>query len=196
MPTQDNTPDHAKANGLNLAQRVVLQSAVLGKLYEMHKEEKRELEKRLAPGDKRTVTNNQGVKLGTASMSQPNKKAVCTDHSVLLAMADDHGLEIIDALPAPDDPRYQEIINLLFEIRPDLLDSSISREDEKHLADHVLKEWQIKGDLAPGWEIKDSSAPRMTIRKGTDEVAKSAIEHMITSASKSLAEITDGKETK
>ena len=202
MPTQNNTPDHVKANGLNLAQRVVLQSAVLGKLYEMHKEEKRELEKQLAPGDKRTVTNNQGVKLGTASMSQPSKKAVCTDHSVLLAMADDHGLEIIDSLPAPTDPRYQEIIDLLFEVRPDLLDSSISRDDEKHLADHVLKEWQIKGDLAPGWEIKDSSAPRMTIRKGTDKVAKAAIEHMSSSASNSLSEITklpeitDGKETK
>ena len=78
MPTQNNTPDHVKANGLDLAQRVVLQSAVLGKLYEMHKEEKRELEKQLAPGDKRTVTNNQGVNLGTASMSQPSKKAVCT----------------------------------------------------------------------------------------------------------------------
>ena len=196
MPTQNNTPDHVKANGLDLAQRVVLQSAVLGKLYEMHKEEKRELEKQLAPGDKRTVTNNQGVKLGTASMSQPSKKAVCTDHSVLLAMADDHGLEIIDALPTLEDPRYQEIVDLLFEVRPDLLDSSISRDDEKHLANHVLKEWQIKGDLAPGWEIKDSSAPRMSIRKGTDEVAKAAIEHMITSASNSLAEITDGKETK
>ena len=48
MPTQDNTPDHVKANGLNLAQRVVLQSAVLGKLYAIHKEERRELEKQMA----------------------------------------------------------------------------------------------------------------------------------------------------
>lgn len=192
MQPNDNTPEHANAK-YDLAQRVILQAAILGKLYEVHKAEKKQLEKELHPGDKRTVTNEQGVKLGTASMSQPNKKAVCTDHSVLLAMADDHGLEIIDALPAPDDPRHQEIIDLLFEIRPDLLDSSISRDDEKHLANHVLKEWQIKGDPAPGWEIKDSSAPRMTIRKGTDEVAKAAIEHMITSASNSLDEITDGK---
>jgi len=192
MQPNDNTPEHANAK-YDLAQRVILQAAILGKLYEVHKAEKKQLEKELQPGDKRTVTNEQGVKLGTASMSQPNKKAVCSDRATLLAMADEDGAEIIDALPPESDPRHQEIIDLLFEIRPDLLDSSISRDDEKHLANHVLKEWQIKGDLAPGWEIKDSSAPRMTIRKGTDEVAKAAIEHMITSASNSLDEITDGK---
>lgn len=193
MPTQDNTPDRVKANGLDLAQRVVLQSAVLGKLYAIHKEERRELEKQLAPGDKRTVKNNQGVKLGSASMSQPNKKAVCTDHSVLMAMAEDHGLEVIDALPEPSDPRYQEIVDLLFGVRNDLLESSISREDKEHLADHVLKEWQITGHLPAGWEIKDSSAPRMTINKDGNDVAKAAIEHMITRASNSLNEITEGK---
>lgn len=193
MPTQDNTPDRVKANGLDLAQRVVLQSAVLGKLYAIHKEERRELEKQLAPGDKRTVANDQGVKLGTASMSQPNKKAVCTDHAVLMAMAEDHGLEVIDALPDPDDPRYLEIVDLLYEVRDDLLKCSISREDEKHLADYVLKEWQITGYLPAGWEIKDASAPRMTIKKGEDDMAKASIDHMITRASNSLAEITEGK---
>lgn len=196
MPTQNNTPDHVKANGLNLAQRVVLQSAVLGKLYEMHKEEKRELEKQLAPGDKRTVTNNQGVKLGTASMSQPNKKAVCTDPAVLLGMAEDYGLEIIDSLPDKEDPRSQKIIDLLFDDHKELFDSDISKDDKKFLSDKILEEWQITGRLPVGWEIRDASAPRMSINKATDNIAKAAIDHMITRASNSLEEITDGKETK
>lgn len=196
MPTQNNTPDHVKANGLDLAQRVVLQSAVLGKLYEMHKEEKRELEKQLAPGDKRTVTNDQGVKLGTASMSQPNKKAVCTDPAVLLGMAEDYGLEITDSLPDKEDPRSQKIIDLLFEDHKELFDSDISKEDKKFLSGKILEEWQITGRLPVGWEIRDASTSRMSINKATDNVAKAAIEHMITRASNSLAEITDGKETK
>ncbi|MCZ9306984.1 hypothetical protein L8V01_05755 [Corynebacterium sp. c8Ua_181] len=196
MPTQNNTPDHTKANGLNLAQRVVLQSAVLGKLYKMHKEEKRELEKQLAPGDKRTVTNDQGVKLGTASMSQPNKKAVCTDPAVLLGMAEDYGLEITDSLPDKEDPRSQKIIDLLFEDHKELFDSDISKEDKKFLSGKILEEWQITGRLPVGWEIRDASTSRMSINKATDNVAKAAIEHMITRASNSLAEITDGKETK
>lgn len=196
MPTQDNTPDHVNANGLNLAQRVVLQSAVLGKLYEMHKEEKRELEKQLAPGDKRTVTNNQGVKLGTASMSQPNKKAVCTDPAVLLGMAEDYGLEITDSLPDKEDPRSQKIIDLLFDDHKELFDSDISKEDKKFLSNKILEEWQITGRLPVGWEIRDASTSRMSINKATDNVAKAAIDHMITRASNSLAEITDGKETK
>lgn len=196
MPTQNNTPDHVKANGLDLAQRVVLQSAVLGKLYEKHKEEKRELEKQLAPGDKRTVTNDQGVKLGTASMSQPNKKAVCTDPAVLLGMAEDYGLEITDSLPDKEDPRSQKIIDLLFEDHKELFDSDISKEDKKFLSGKILEEWQITGRLPVGWEIRDASTSRMSINKATDNVAKAAIEHMITRASNSLAEITDGKETK
>ena len=196
MPTQNNTPDHVKANGLDLAQRVVLQSAVLGKLYEKHKEEKRELEKQLAPGDKRTVTNDQGVKLGTPSMSQPNKKAVCTDPAVLLGMAEDYGLEITDSLPDKEDPRSQKIIDLLFEDHKELFDSDISKEDKKFLSGKILEEWQITGRLPVGWEIRDASTSRMSINKATDNVAKAAIEHMITRASNSLAEITDGKETK
>ena len=196
MPTQNNTPDHVKANGLDLAQRVVLQSAILGKLYEMHKEEKRELEKQLAPGDKRTVTNNQGVKLGTASMSQPSKKAVCTDPAVLLGMAEDYGLEITDSLPDKEDPRSQKIIDLLFEDHKELFDSDISKEDKKFLSNKILEEWQITGRLPVGWEIRDASTSRMSINKATDNIAKAAIDHMITSASNSLAEITDGKETK
>lgn len=196
MPTQNNTPDHVKANGLDLAQRVVLQSAVLGKLYEKHKEEKRELEKQLAPGDKRTVTNDQGVKLGTASMSQPNKKAVCTDPAVLLGMAEDYGLEITDSLPDKEDPRSQKIIDLLFEDHKELFDSDISKEDKKFLSGKILEEWQITGRLPVGWEIRDASTSRMSINKATDNVAKAAIEHMITRASNSLAEITDGKEAK
>ena len=193
MQPNDNTPEHANAK-YDLAQRVILQAAILGKLYEVHKAEKKQLEKELQPGDKRTVTNEQGVKLGTASMSQPNKKAVCSDRATLLAMADEDGAEIIDALPPEGDPRHQEIIDLLFEIRPDLLDSGVSKADEKHLADKVLEKWQITGELPAGWEITDASTARMTIRKGSDKVAKASIEHMITAASDSLAAITDGKE--
>lgn len=195
MQPNDNTPEHANAK-YDLAQRVILQAAILGKLYEVHKAEKKQLEKELQPGDKRTVTNEQGVKLGTASMSQPNKKAVCTDPAVLLAMAEDYGLEITDSLPDKEDPRSQKIIDLLFDDHKELFDSDISKEDKKFLSNKILEEWQITGRLPAGWEIRDASAPRMSINKATGNIAKAAIDHMITRASNSLAEITDGKETK
>lgn len=194
MQPNDNTPEHANAK-YDLAQRVILQASILGKLYEVHKAEKKQLEKELQPGDKRTVTNEQGVKLGTASMSQPNKKAVCTDPAVLLAMAEDYGLEITDSLPSNEDPRAQEIIDLLFDDHKELFDSDISKEDKNFLSEKILTEWQITGRLPAGWEIHDASTSRMSIRKEGSKVAKASIERMITAASDSLAAITDVKET-
>lgn len=178
MPTQDNTPNTPDTISAQDYERVLLQAAVLKQLYARHSELKDQIQAQLTPGDKHAVKNAQGLALGSVSMSSPNKKAVCNDNAVLLGMAEDKGLEIIDALPQPTDPRYQEIVDFLYETRPDLLDSSVSREDEKELAEQVLSQWQITGQLPAGWEIVEASKPRFSVTPGRSKEAKAAIAYL------------------
>ncbi|OFP17185.1 hypothetical protein HMPREF2998_03060 [Corynebacterium sp. HMSC065A05] len=178
MHTQDNTPNTPDTITVKDYERVLLQAAVLKQLYARHAELKDMIQAQLTPGDKRAVKNAQGLTLGSVSMSAPNKKAVCNDPAVLLGMAQDKGLEIIDALPQPADPRYQEIVDFLYETRPDLLDSGVSRDDEKELAEQVLSQWQITGQLPAGWEVVEASKPRFSVTPGRSKGAKAAIAYL------------------
>lgn len=174
-------------------ERLLLQSAVLKQLNVIHGEFKNELAAELRPGDKHPVKNAQGLALGSVSMSAPGKKAVCTDKHVLLAEADERGMEIVDGLPDTTDPRHQEIIDLLFDLRPDLLESHVVKDDAEKLAAEVLQNWQITGELPTGWEIKEASEPRLTVSPGRSTAAKAAIAFLVEKAG-SVLEITDGKE--
>ncbi|APT87418.1 hypothetical protein [Corynebacterium flavescens] len=195
MHTQTNTPAPAPASERDPFEKVILQSAVLKKLNGIHKTFKEELAKQLTPGDKKTVKNAQGLEIGSFSVTAPGKKAVCTDPAVLLGMAEDAGAEIIDLLPHPSTEKAHELVTYLAENRPDLLDFSISNEDEAEISGKVLEHWQVTGELPAGWEIKESSSPSIRVTPGRSKVAKAAIEALVQSAGEVL-EITDGKETK
>lgn len=170
-PTPSNTPD--------ALQRLIIEAAVLKRLYAAHADYKQQVAKGFTPGDKRAVKNPQGLALGSVSMSAPNKKAVCKDQSIILAEAQERGMEIIDALPPTDSEAGQEAIAVLLEHAPHLLTSDVSKEDREEIADTILEHWQITGAIPTGWTIEDASAPRFSITPGRSKAAQSAIEHLV-----------------
>lgn len=189
MHEHDNTPVSAhETTERDPYEKVLLQAVVLRKLNGIHKEFKDSITREMEPGDKRTVKNAQGLELGSVSKSAPGMKAVCTDSAVLLAMAEDQGREIVDGLPAPSDPRHEEIIRLLMELgRTDLLESAVVKEDADAIAAQVLEDWQISGQLPTGWEIKEASSPRVAINSKRSNAARAAIDHLVKEAGTVLA---------
>lgn len=159
---------------------LLVENVVLKKLNALAKERKAATEATFRPGEKVEITNTQGVKLGSVSMSQPNKKAVCHDDAVLLGMAVENGYELEDFLPTEGTPEYVEAVNVLTEAgRADLLRVSVSTGEASELAQKVLEEWQITGKLPNGWEIEDASSPRFTVTAGRTAPAKAALEHVL-----------------
>ena len=161
------------------AARLVKQKYVLDLLYGIHKDETAALAAEYEAGDKAEIKNDNGVKIGTVSMSNPNKKAVPDDESVLLGYAVEHGYEVEDMLPANDTPEAVEIVKLVAAAgREDLLVPSISKDDEDEIKAKVLEDWEFTGgaELPLGWEIKNASNPRFTVRKGASAKAKAAFE--------------------
>ena len=91
MHNQINTSgdaNQAPAGELSIEYRLALQKHVLDRLFAEHKELLEGYKKQFAPGDKKTAQNPQGVQLASFSMSAPKKVAVCTDPSILAAMAE------------------------------------------------------------------------------------------------------------
>ena len=161
------------------AARLIKQKFVLDMLYAVHKDETAALAAEYEAGDKAEIKNDNGVKIGTVSMSNPNKKAVPDDASVLLGYATGHGYEVEDMLPADGTPEAHEIINLVYTAgREDLLTASVTAEVEKEICQEVLKNWKFTGgkELPLGWEIKDASNPTFSVRKGASAQAKAAFE--------------------
>ena len=132
------------------------------------------------------------MQLASFSMSAPKKVAVCTDPSILAAMAEEENMELVDVLPRDAD-RLQELLNHVYETRPDLLDVSISKEEEKELSEKVFKNWLVTGELPAGWEIKESSSPSFRVTKARSEQAKAVIDHLFGQAA-DILEINSGKE--
>lgn len=180
MQEHDNTPTVDDAHERLM---VVLEDAVLGKLYARHKERKEALASGFEPGEKHDVTNPQGVKLGSMSMSQPGKKAVCEDESILVGRATELGMELVDHLPAPGTPEHEEAIGVLLENAPHLLPTpTLSKADYEELAREALEQWQITGKAPLGWVIEDSSKPRFTVSKPRGKnatVATAAVDHLV-----------------
>ena len=161
------------------AVRLVKQKYVLDLLYAIHEDETAALAGKYEPGDKAEIKNDHGVKIGTVSMSNPNKKAVPDDDSVLLGYAVEHGYEVEDMLPDNDTPEAVEIVKLVAAAgREDLLVPSISKDDADEIKAKVLENWEYTGgkELPLGWEVKDASNPRFTVRKGSSAQAKAAFE--------------------
>lgn len=181
--THPTTPQDHEA----LYLRLTLEAAALKHLIARHEDLKTTIGKTFNPGDKRTIKNAQGVTLATVSKTEPNKKAVCNDTNILLAMANDRGLEIVDSLPAPDSDKGRQILELLEEHAPHLLDSAVTEADQKILAAEVLKKWQITGELPTGWEIKQASNPRFGVSLGRTSTAQAATAHMLTQIDDVLA---------
>ena len=177
MTHNQNTP--TPANIPDALQRLIIEAAVLKRLYAAHADFKAEVAKDFTPGDRRAVKNQQGLALGSVSMSAPNKKAVCDDQQIILAEAQERGMEIIDALPATDTEAGQEAIAVLLEHAPHLLASDVSKEDREEIADTVLEHWQITGTIPTGWTIEDASTPRFSITPGRSKAAQAAIEHLV-----------------
>lgn len=159
--------------------QLLMQDYALGQLYEIHKDFKADVAAEFDAGEKVEITNEQGVKLGSVSMSQPNKKAVPDDNSVLLGYAVTHGYEVEDTLPAYGTPEYNKVIDLIYAAgrEEELLGASVSPADEKEISGKVLDDWQFTGNIEPGWSITDASQPRFTLSKGRTAQAKKALEH-------------------
>lgn len=189
MQIHDNTPTPAlETTERDPYEKVLLQAVVLRKLNGIHKEFKDSITRDMEPGDKRTVKNAQGLELGSVSKSAPGMKAVCTDSAVLLAMAEEQGREIVDGLPAPSDPRHEEIIRLLMGLGlTNLLEPAVVKEDADEIAAKVLEDWQISGHLPTGWEIKEASSPRVAINSKRSNAARAAIDHLVKEAGTVLA---------
>ena len=175
MTHNQNTP---APTALDL-QRLIIENAVLKQMYAAHAEFKQQVARSFTPGDKRAVKNAQGLEMGSVSMSAPNKRAVCKDQQIILAEAQERGMEIIDALPATDTEAGQEAIAVLAEHAPHLLASDVSKEDREEIAGTVLEHWQITGTIPTGWTIEDASAPRFSITPGRSKAAQAAIEHLV-----------------
>lgn len=173
------------------AARLIRQKFVLDMLYAIHKDETAALAAEYEAGDKAEIKNGNGVKIGTVSMSNPNKKAVPDDDSVLLGYAVEHGHEVEDMLPADGTPEAHEIIGLVYTAgREDLLTPSVTAEVEKEICQEVLKNWEFTGgkELPLGWEIKDASTPKFSVRKGASAQAKAAFEAEMEPIRAALAE--------
>lgn len=159
--------------------RLVVEAAVMKQMQDAHKAFKSDVAKTLSPGESMKVKNDQGLDIGSVSMSAPNMKAVCGDKSILLADADQRGMELIDALPSPGSDKYQRAVDYLFENAPELLETHISSDDENQLAQEVLENWQITGELPTGWKIVQASAPSIRVTPGRTAPAKAAINHLV-----------------
>lgn len=197
MPNQNITPtpqtESPDLRGPEIMQRLLVEAAVLKRLHAAHKDLKDAVARQFTAGEKVTVKNAQGLALGSASMAAPNKKAVCDDQSILLAHADEKGMELVDTLPHPDTDKGQALIEFLLENAPDFLETSISTEDHKELAAGVLEQWQITGELPAGWEIRDASSPTFRLTPGRSKPAVAAVDHLVGQVDDLLA-ITSGKD--
>ena len=172
------------------AARLIKQKYVLDMLYGIHKDEVNALANQYEAGDKADIKNENGVKIGTVSMSNPNKKAVEDDASILLGYATDHGYEIEDMLPENGTKAANEIIGLIYAAgREDLLTPAVTPEDTEAIRAKVLEDWAFSGgkDLPLGWSIKDASTPRFTVAKGRSAQAKAAFEREMQPVREALA---------
>lgn len=186
MPHQDNTPakppvnlDGEASTGDKLI-RLITEAAVLDTLYKRHKEFKDALAESFEPGDKRTIKNRQGLELGSASKTAPAPKAVPDDMNVILVQADAEGRELIDELPAPGTPEYDEVMDIVFKHAPHLLRTSIGKDDADAMAKDALEHWQITGEVKPGWKITEGSRATFRLNKGRSKAAKAAVAHLVT----------------
>ena len=190
--TNSNHPDtHGQLSKNERAARLIKQKFVLNMLYAVHEDETAALAAEYEPGEKAEIKNDNGVKIGTVSMSNPSKKAVPDDDSVLLGYATGHGYEVEDGLPAEGSKAAQEIIDLVYAAgREDLLTASVTAEVEKAICQEVLKNWEFTGgkELPLGWEIKDASNPRFTVAKGRSAQAKAAFEREMEPIKDALAQ--------
>ena len=159
--------------------RLITEAALLDELYKRHKGFKEELAGGFEPGDKRTIKNAQGLELGSASKTAPAPKAVPDDMGGVLAQADTEGRELIDTLPEPGTPEYDEALDLVFTHAPHLLRTSIAKDDADAMAKDVLEHWQITGEIKPGWKITEGSKATFRLNKGRSKAAKAAVAHLV-----------------
>lgn len=171
--SHSTTPEHERL-------MVMLEACVLDQLYAAHKKRKEALSHTFEPGEKHEVTNDQGLRMGSISKSQPNKKAVCVDPAILAGRATEKGMELIDHLPAEGTPEHVEAIDVLTKHASHLLPApTVSKEDHAELAEEALEKWQITGKAPAGWEIRDASTPKFTVNKPRDKQGKAAIAHLV-----------------
>ncbi|WP_044027531.1 hypothetical protein [Corynebacterium glutamicum] len=181
-PSDDETLPERKERlrSPHTIQRLVIEAAMLKRLYALHNDFKAEVAEALNPGDSIKAKNAQALDIGTVTMSSPNNKAVPTDESILVAEAQERGMELVDRLPNNDTPEAVAIIDYLLEHAAHLLPApTVSKDDLETIAKDVLEAWQETGRKPLGWEIKQASTPSISVRPGTSKVAKAAIDHIV-----------------
>lgn len=187
------TQNNVELRSPGYLRNVLIRKYVLDELISYSKDMEAALNGALSSGEKIEVTNAQGVKLGSVSMSKPAPKAVPDSHEVAMGMAQDMGFEIIDTLPDPESDKGRELIDYLFENAPQFLDMSISRDDAKTMQEKVLEDWQITGKTPLGWQIQHP-AGKLTVtklRQGTKngDIARKAVEHILSEMKAPLLEL-------
>ena len=175
------------AKDANTLLRLAVEAHVLDVLYGRHQELKERVAGEFTPGERHEVKNAQGLKLGSVGMSSPNKKAVPTDEHVILAQAQDKGMDLIDDLPRSGTEAYQQAVDVLYEHAPHLLTTTVAADDVKILAAEVLAQWQITGEVPAGWKITDASAPKFSLTKARTAQAKAAVAHLATQIEHTLS---------
>ena len=180
-----NTKKPTKANAIGQLTRqeqllrVLKQKYMLNLLYAINKDDVAAIAAGYEPGDKTDVKNEQGLKLGSVSMSNPSKKAVPDDDSVLLGYAVEHGHEVEDFLPEPGTPEYNAVIELVYSAgrEEELLRPGVEKTVREEITAEVLENWEFTGNVPTGWSIKDASNPRFTVSLGRTAKSKLAMEH-------------------
>lgn len=169
--------------------QLLMQDYALGQLYAIHKDLKADISREFEAGESKQISNEQGVKLGSVSMSQPKKTVVPDDDSVLLGYAAAHGYEIEDRLPAYGTPEYNKVIDLIYAAgrEDELLGASISPDDEDKILKKLTAGYRETGEVEPGWTVIDASKPRFTLRKGDTPEAKRALDHFTAPLREALA---------
>lgn len=191
MSTNDSSSRDVRSQyrAQDTLRQLLLQDYALGQLYEIHKDLKAAVAREFGVGESTRITNERGVELGSVSMSQPKKKAVPDDDSVLLGYAAAHGYDVEDTLPAYGTPEYNKVIDLIYAAgrEDELLGASVAPADREEIEDKVLHDWQDTDELEPGWTITAASEPRFSLRKGGTPQAKKALERFTAPVREALA---------
>ena len=194
----DNTPSPAESR-LERKERIrsrenlekyLLQQTVIKHLSDLSKDFKAEIHAVLENGETIRVTNERGVEIGSVYRTNPKPTFVIEDISLVLPQADES--EIMDRLPEVDTEEYFQVLDLVAEHAPDLLATPVlTEQEEARLRDDVKKEWELTGNVAPGWRLEEGRAGYTAAR--TNDLGKELVARML-EGTKSALELTEGND--
>ena len=159
-------------------ERTFLQMAIAREIRKIADDSKEKLHHQMRRGESLKVTNKRGGELGTIYRTQSKPRAVIADESVALAMADSEGAELEDRLPKEGSPAYWEAVEVIEKHAPHLI--RVVLLEQERIAEEVLEDYYITGDVKPGWKISEGKPGYTAIRQS--DVGKQIVENMVDGA--------------